>query len=63
MTPLTPEQFAEKMRELFPRPGGMPHYDTDAAHAQADRLLCQVLRSLGYGDGVTIFEDADKWYA
>ena len=37
--------------------------DTEGAHGRADDLLCEVLRHLGYGEGVAIFEKMDKWYA
>lgn len=38
-------------------------YDPDAAHNNADRLLCEQLRRLGYGDAVAVFEAAKKWYS
>lgn len=31
-------------------------------HIQADELMCELLRELGYGEGVEIFEQMDKWY-
>ena len=37
--------------------------DKEGRHQDADRLMCIVLRKLGYGKGVEIFENADKWYA
>ena len=55
--PLTPEKFAEKMREIFER------RDCEMAHHAADELMCDLLRSLGYGAGVEVFENADRWYA
>lgn len=29
----------------------------------ADKLMCDVLTQLGYGEGVEIFKNAPKWYA
>lgn len=55
---LTPEEFAEEMAK-YNIPGG----DREADHGHADDLLCKVLQQLGYGDGVKIFENMDKWYA
>ena len=55
---ITPEEFAAQMRDIFTDGG-----DLDVEHCDADDLLCKVLRSLGYGAGVDIFERADKWYA
>jgi hypothetical protein len=56
---MTPEEAAAKMREIF----SGTDYNIGAAHLEADELLCQILRELGYGEAVQIFEDADKWYA
>lgn len=56
---MTPEQFATKMREIFTT----YEDDVEAAHSRADRLMCELLTGLGYGEGAAIFDDADKWYA
>ena len=58
---MTPKEFAQEMRNisLLSQDGG----DNEIAHCDADDLLCQVLRELGYGEGVDIFEEMDKWYA
>ncbi len=32
-------------------------------HRAADRLMCEILTELGYGEGVKVFEDMKKWYA
>lgn len=39
--------------------------DTEAAHSEADDILCQVLTHLGgtYEDVVTEFRAIRKWYA
>ena len=37
--------------------------DTEHAHAECDKLLCAVLRALGYPKTVAAFEALDKWYA
>ncbi len=56
MKSMTPKEFAEKMRAI-------PTGDTEADHGRADDLMCELLRSLGYGEGVDAFEAMDKWYA
>lgn len=56
---MTPEQFAEKMREIHADPEGLGPPTT---HGQSDDLMCQVLRELGYGEGVDIFEQSKRWY-
>jgi len=38
-------------------------YDREGAHYEADNLMCGLLRRLGYGDGIDVFEEMDKWYA
>jgi hypothetical protein len=37
--------------------------DTECAHAEADDILCELLRSLGYGRVVDAWEKIDKGYA
>lgn len=51
-----PEEFAERMRDLLE---GDPEND----HIQADELMCETLRRLGYGKGVDLFAAAGKWYS
>jgi hypothetical protein len=48
--------FATEMRRIS------EHKDTEMAHIMADELMCKLLRELGYGDGVDIFENMNKWY-
>lgn len=54
---MAPEEFERKMLEIF------ANDDTESNHIKADQLLCEVLAQLGYEKGVTIFENAPKWYA
>lgn len=35
----------------------------EMAHILADELMCKLLRELGYGEGVDIFEKMDIWYS
>ena len=37
--------------------------DEEDAHVLADALMCEILRELGYGEGVDIFLNMSKWYA
>lgn len=37
--------------------------DTEEAHWDADRLLCEILRELGYGEVVDEYDKIHKWYA
>ena len=66
-SPLTPEEFTKAMKDISDKlanpPKGNPYYDEEDAHMGMDDLMCDLLRSLGYGDGVDIFENTDKWYS
>ena len=53
---ITPEEFAEKMKSFADGAARA------APHENADTLMCDVLRSLGYGVGVEIFLEMDRWY-
>lgn len=61
---LTPEEFAKAMKDISNKlanpPKDLPYYDEEDAHMEMDDLMCDLLRSLGYGDGVDIFENTDK---
>lgn len=39
------------------------HGDPESAHVNADKVLCDLLRALGYGDVVDEWEKVEKWYA
>lgn len=56
---MTPEDFANRMRLIEIREAD----DPEAAHSDADDLMAQVLRQLGYGVGIDIFHALKKWYA
>lgn len=49
--------FAKEMRRIE------RNNDTETAHIFADKLMCEVLCGLGYGEGVDVFEKMDKWYS
>ena len=55
----TPEEFEELMRNCVID----NYYDQEDMHIEMDNLMCDVLRMLGYGEGVKIFEDTPKWYS
>ena len=37
--------------------------DVEAAHSDADDILCFLLRSIGYAEVVEEWEKVPKWYA
>lgn len=55
---MTPLEFERKMMDII-----VLHRDNpDCAHADADELMSEVLKSLGYDRGVHMFEELDKYY-
>ena len=56
---MTPNEFFEQMKMIADRCGD----DKEALHYSMDRLMCILLRELGYEKGVEFFEDTPKWYA
>lgn len=38
-------------------------YDTESAHAEADDVLCDLLKALGYTKIVDEYNKVSKWYA
>jgi hypothetical protein len=59
MEPMTPNEFARRMKEIDPGERG----SHELAHIHADCLMCDLLRSLGYKEGVYIFENMELWYS
>ena len=54
----TPEEFAGMMKAIAYK----YHGDEEECHMEMDRLMCDYLRMLGYGEGIDIFENIPKWY-
>lgn len=59
MESTSPEEFYQKMLKIKED----YEYDKEKLHGEMDDLMCEVLKSLGYGKGIGIFEDTDKWYS
>jgi len=56
---MSPTEFKERLKEIESTMRG----DEEAAHSAMDDLMCEALESLGYGEGVEVFRDQEKWYA
>ena len=54
---MTPEQAIAKLTEL------QSDGDIESAHAVADRVLCDLLTSLGHASVVETYGKIKKWYA
>ena len=37
--------------------------DPEAAHSEADEVLCELLKTLGYENVVKAWQSVEKWYA
>lgn len=59
---MEPEEFADKMKNLD-HLYEVEKSDPEAFHCEADRFICELLRALGYSDGVDVFENAETWCA
>ena len=63
---MTPEEFAKAMKKASDNlndPTGHPYYDEEDAHSEMDGIMADLLRQLGYGEGIDIFENTNKWYS
>ena len=54
---MTREEFKNKMQAIADK------RDAEEGHIEADDLMCELLRDLGYDEGVEIFEIMNRWYA
>lgn len=53
---MTREEAIEKLNQCHT-------HDKEADHSNADDILCELLKSLGYEDVVKAWDAVDKWYA
>lgn len=53
-----PNNAEKALKKLIEKYG----YDTSLIHQKADKLLCRILKELGFDKVVEIFEDLYKWY-
>lgn len=56
---MTPRQFAAEIRNINEKYVG----DIEIVHYRCDDLMCDLLKSLGYGAGVQAFKDLYKQYS
>lgn len=60
--PMTPAEFANKMRAIEASLGSR-YVDEEVTHFEADKLMCDLLRALGYAEGVAVFQNMTRWYS
>ena len=56
---ISPKEFAEEMKRIAEE----STTDEEKCHIEMDDYICDVLRQLGFEDGVAIFIDTPKWYS
>jgi hypothetical protein len=39
------------------------NYNIEVAHENADRLLCEFLKEIGFDEVVKVYNNVTKWYA
>ena len=54
---MTPKEAALRMKDIIENNG------TEDGHIEADELMTTILRELGYGEMVDLYEAEDWWYA
>ncbi len=55
----TPEEFKNEMKKILEQ-----YYDDEELfHVVADEYICDVMKALGFEEGIQIFENAHKWYS
>jgi len=55
---MKPKEFKKRMQAILDG-----EYDPEEQHADADKLLCETLKELGYEEGINVYNQIDKWYA
>lgn len=61
-TPTTPEEFKQAMTDAYHKYWEI-EVDEEFVHIKMDEIMCNALRSLGYGEGIDIFENTPVWYS
>ncbi len=56
------QEVIDKLEEIIDRQTAH-NSDKEADHSEADDILCDLLKRLGYGDVVAAWEKVPKWYA
>ena len=57
------EKYKKRLIEIKERLKSDPDYDEELAHPDADAVLCDLLKELGFEDVVELYEKVPKWYA
>ena len=56
---MTPDEFYHELQKIQLECDN----EEEMSHIRMDALMCDLLESLGYKDGVEFFKNSDKWYS
>ena len=56
---MTPDEFLTELQKIYLNYGS----DLERSHLVMDGLMCNILDSLGYTEGVEFFNNCNKWYS
>ena len=56
---MTPNEFLTELQKIYLNYGS----DLEGSHLEMDGLMCNILDSLGYTEGVEFFNICNKWYS
>lgn len=59
---MTPEEFVNKMKDVIEE-CDKRREDAEGIHWELDMCMCDLLRELGYDEGVDFFLAQERWYA
>lgn len=59
---MTPDEFKQAMAEARHKYWEI-ETDEEFVHIKMDEIMCNTLRSLGYGEGIDIFYNTPMWYS
>ena len=58
---MTEQEAIDQLTKIYDRQD-TPERDLEEDHAEADRVLCALLESLGYSKVVHAWQVVEKWY-
>ena len=58
------EKYKKRLQEIIEEFESDPdNYTEESAHIDADNIICDLLKDLGYEDIVKIYNKIPKWYS
>ena len=57
------QKYKRRIEYIMENLENNPDYDEEDAHIDADEVLCELLREIGFDDIVRMYNRIPKWYA